>query len=129
MEMSKGNMKGACMDYMQAQKMGGVCKFGDATCRGSLDGFRYWGSPMALNPKNTWYVSFNTPPPGTPRYREVLRITKTFQTEAEAKKFARLKLAEGRIVIAGTINPHVPKRTIATAEIYRWLEMDDTSAG
>ena len=38
--MSKGNMKGACMDYMQAQKMGGVCKFGDATCRGSLDGFR-----------------------------------------------------------------------------------------
>jgi hypothetical protein len=41
MEMSKGNMKGACMDYMQAQKMGGVCKFGDATCRGSLDGFRY----------------------------------------------------------------------------------------
>ena len=40
MEMSKGNMKGACMDYMQAQKMGGVCKFGDATCRGSLDGFR-----------------------------------------------------------------------------------------
>ena len=79
---------------------------------------------MALNPKNTWYVSFNTPPPGTPG-----RITKTFQTEAEAKKFARLKLAEGRTVIAGTINPHVPKRTIATAEIYRWLEMDNTSAG
>ena len=84
---------------------------------------------MALNPKNTWYVSFNTPPPGTPGNREVLRITKTFQTEAEAKKFACLKLAEGRTVIAGTINPHVPKRTIATAEIYRWLEMDDTSAG
>ena len=81
---------------------------------------------MALNPKNTWYVSFNTPPPRTPGNR---RITKTFQTEAEAKKFARLKLAEGRTVIAGTINPHVPKRTIATAEIYRWLEMDDTSAG
>ena len=31
-----------------------------------------------------------------------------------SRKFARLKLAEGRTVIAGTINPHVPKRTIAT---------------
>ena len=79
---------------------------------------------MALNPKNIWYVSFNTPPPGTPGNREVPRITKTFQTEAEAKKFACLKLAEGRTVIAGTINPHVPKRTIATAEIYRWLEAE-----
>jgi hypothetical protein len=81
---------------------------------------------MALNPKNTWYVSFNTPPPTrTPGNREVLRITKTFQTEVEAKEFARLKLAEGLTVIAGTINPHVPKRTIATPEIYQWLEIEN----
>ena len=56
---------------------------------------------MALNPKNTWYVSFNTPPPRTPGNREVLRITKTFQTEAKAKKFTAFEASQRPTAIAG----------------------------
>ena len=57
------------------------------------------------------------------------RITETFTNELEAKEFARLKLAEGRTVNAGTINPHVPRQWVAAVEIHRWLETDDRSAG
>jgi hypothetical protein len=32
-----------------------------------------------------------------------------------------MKFAEGLNVSAGTINPHFPKRTIASTEIHRWL--------
>jgi hypothetical protein len=79
---------------------------------------------MALNPKDTWYVAFDGPRTTTPGKRAVPRITKTFQTEGDAKEFARLKLAEGRTVNAGTINPYVPKRTVAAAEIHRWLQAE-----
>jgi hypothetical protein len=44
-----------------------------------------------------------------------------FASEAEAKKFARAMLDEGRIVIAGTINPHSPKQLILSQDIDRWL--------
>jgi hypothetical protein len=37
-------------------------------------------------------------------------------------EFARTKVAEGLNVSAGTINPHLPKRTIAPTRIHRWLE-------
>jgi hypothetical protein len=79
---------------------------------------------MAFNPKNTWYVSFNcsTDVLGN----RVSRVTETFQTESEAKEFARSKIAEGRTVNAGTINPHVPRRTMAGAQIYRWLEIENS---
>jgi hypothetical protein len=79
---------------------------------------------MILNPNDTWYVAFDGPARAAGR-RSAPRVTEIFQTEAEAKRFARLKLAESRTVIAGTINPHVPKRTIATAEIYQWLEIEN----
>jgi hypothetical protein len=41
------------------------------------------------------------------------------------KKFARAKLAETPYVSAGTINPHLPKRTIASTQIPKWLEERD----
>jgi hypothetical protein len=41
---------------------------------------------------------------------------KRFRT-SEAKKFARAKLAETQKVSAGTLNPHLPKRTIAAAQM------------
>jgi hypothetical protein len=45
-----------------------------------------------------------------------------FRNEQEANKaFAKTKLAEGRNVSAGTLNPHQPKRTIASAQILDWL--------
>jgi hypothetical protein len=79
---------------------------------------------MILNPNDTWYVAFDGPARAAGR-RSAPRVTEIFQTEAEAKRFARLKLAEGRTVNAGTINPHVPRQWISAADIHRWLEMDD----
>ncbi len=53
------------------------------------------------------------------------RATETFPNEREAKKFARAKLVETQKVSAGTINPHLPKRTIAPAQMLEWLEEPD----
>jgi hypothetical protein len=47
----------------------------------------------------------------------------TFETEAEAKSFARTKLNEGLSVHAGTINPHLPRRIIPSKGIPSWIEV------
>jgi hypothetical protein len=52
-------------------------------------------------------------------------VTETFRNELDAKKFARAKLAETKNVGAGTLNPHPPKRTIASAPMLEWLEEPD----
>ena len=52
------------------------------------------------------------------------RLSKTFDTEAEARDFARTKFDAGLIVTAGTINPHLPRRAIPSEEIPVWLESD-----
>jgi hypothetical protein len=72
--------------------------------------------------RKTWYVSFEVPAAVNPSGRRVSRATETFQNEFEAREFARAKFAEGLNVNAGTINPHLPKRAIASSEIHRWLE-------
>jgi hypothetical protein len=74
--------------------------------------------------QGTWYVSFER------RWgkREHTRATETFPNEREAKKFARAKLAETKKVSAGTLNPHLPKRTIAPAQMLEWLEEPDEDA-
>ena len=76
---------------------------------------------MANKSQGTWYVSFELPR----GKRKLTRATKTFRSELEAKKFARAKLAETLNVSAGTLNPHLPKRTIAAAQILEWLEEPD----
>ena len=50
------------------------------------------------------------------------RSTLTFETEDEAKNFARTKFNEGLIVTAGTIIPHLPRRAFASDMIPSWLE-------
>ena len=72
--------------------------------------------------KHTWYVTFEVPPDGTLLRRRHPRLTKTFETEAEAKDFARTKFNDGLIVTAGTIIPHLPRMSIPSAEIPAWLE-------
>jgi transcriptional regulator with XRE-family HTH domain len=73
---------------------------------------------MANKSRGTWYVSFDLPW----SKRRHLRATETFRNEREAKKFARAKLAETKKVRAGTLNPYLPKRTIASAHMLEWLE-------
>jgi hypothetical protein len=68
----------------------------------------------------TWYVSFDVRKRKLPSVRG-RRASRVFTTEAEAKMFARAKLDEGLIVVAGTINPHSPKQLIPSEDIDRWL--------
>jgi KaiC/GvpD/RAD55 family RecA-like ATPase len=70
----------------------------------------------------TWYVTFEVHRRGLLKQRARPRMTKTFETEAEAKLFAREKLDEGLIVFAGTLNPHSPKQFISSTDVSSWLE-------
>ena len=69
--------------------------------------------------KRTWYVVFAVPKTAKRRGR---RVTETFENESQAREFARKKTAEGLLVNAGTINPHLPKRAIASSDIQQWIE-------
>jgi hypothetical protein len=73
---------------------------------------------MAKKSQGTWYVSFELPQ----GKRAFARATKTFPNEREAKKFARAKLVDTPNVTAGTLNPYLPKRTIAATQILEWLQ-------
>jgi hypothetical protein len=71
---------------------------------------------------HTWYVTFHVQRRGTlPRARHP-RLTKSFETEAEAKKFAREKFDQGLTVTAGTLNPFSPKQVIPPSAVASWLE-------
>jgi hypothetical protein len=65
-----------------------------------------------------WYVSF------VPVGRKQKRTAKTFETENEAKAFALNILATGLAVSAGTVNPHLPKRTISPADAKMWAQSE-----
>jgi hypothetical protein len=45
--------------------------------------------------KFTWYVAFEVPKALKPRGRRIPRATETFESELEAKEFARAKYAAG----------------------------------
>jgi hypothetical protein len=72
--------------------------------------------------KYTWYVTFAVHNRGALHKRRSPRATKTFETEREAKEFARAKFNEGLIVHAGTIIPLKPGRTIPSSEVPAWLD-------
>ena len=72
--------------------------------------------------KHTWYVTFEIPWRGTAVRGRRSRSTQTFETETEAKDFARAKFDEGLVVTAGTIIPHLPRRAIPSGSISSWLD-------
>jgi hypothetical protein len=74
--------------------------------------------------KGTWYVSFEAKEPAHGK-RTHSRLAEFFQTEQEAKAFAKAKLADGPNVSAGTLNPHSPKRTISSKQVLDWLDEAD----
>jgi hypothetical protein len=73
-----------------------------------------------------WYVTFEVPRSGTLLQRRNPRLSKIFETEAEAKAFARRKFDAGLIVTAGTINPYRPRVAIPSEKILAWFEVRDT---
>jgi hypothetical protein len=65
-----------------------------------------------------WFVSF------VPEGRKAKRTAKTFETENQAKAFALNFLATGLAVSAGTLNPHLPKRTISSPDAKTWAQSE-----
>jgi hypothetical protein len=65
-----------------------------------------------------WYVSF------VPVGRKEKRATRTFETEDQAKAFALNILETGLAVSAGTVNPHLPKRTISPVDAKTWAQSE-----
>jgi len=76
--------------------------------------------------QNTWYVSYRLRE-RPPNKDYSCRMSEPFPNEAAAKNFARSILAEARLVTAGTLNPHLPKRVIVPARITQWLESEPCS--
>ena len=71
---------------------------------------------------HTWYVTTEIPWKGATVRSRRSRTTVTFDTEMDAKDFARVKVDAGLVVNAGTIIPHSPRRAIASGNIPSWLE-------
>ena len=69
-----------------------------------------------------WYVTFEVQKRGVLPRRRSPRATRRFETEKEAKDFARAKFNEGLTVYAGTINPYLPKQLIPSSSILSWIE-------
>jgi hypothetical protein len=76
---------------------------------------------------STWFVTYRLI--GSSRGRgEHRRLSDTFSNELDAKKFAMARVADARDITAGTINPHLPKRTIGSAQIPDWLNEEAPEA-
>ena len=76
-----------------------------------------------LRESNIWYVSYRsniTPKRGDGEPRCV-RATRKFKTEAEARQFANEIIKNGWSAIAGTLNPHKPKKTVSSTQILDWI--------
>jgi hypothetical protein len=78
----------------------------------------------AMTQPDIWYVAFGPDKAvktdaGT---AGVVRSTRTFKSEVDAKLFAMQVLAKGWSASAGTLNPHQPKKIVGSADIERWAD-------
>ena len=80
-----------------------------------------------LTEPDIWYVSYrsNISPKRESGGRRCVRATRKFKAEADAKQFAREIIENGWSAIAGTLNPHAPKKTVASTEILDWIASKD----
>lgn len=71
-----------------------------------------------------WYVSYrsNIMPPSNTERRRVARATRKFKAEADAKVFAEEIVSKGWSAIAGTLNPHTPKKMVSSHQILDWID-------
>ena len=68
-----------------------------------------------------WYVSFG-PDRTDESATSMVRTTRTFKSEIDAKLFAMQILSKGWIASAGTLNPHQPKKVVGPSQIERWAD-------
>jgi len=80
-----------------------------------------------LKEQNIWYVSYrsNITPKREDGERRCARATRKFKDEGEARQFARQIIEDGWCAIAGTLNPHTPKKTVASTKILDWIAGKD----
>ena len=69
----------------------------------------------------SWYVTFEVKKRGCCLEGEAHEQPE-FETEEQAREFARAKFNEGLMVHAGTVNPYLPRRTIPSSDIPGWLD-------
>jgi hypothetical protein len=84
--------------------------------------WKLFGENRVTGP-DIWYVSYrsNIAPKHDSEDRRCVRATRKFKAEAEARQFANEIVAKGWSAIAGTLNPHTPKRTVASTQILDWI--------
>ena len=68
-----------------------------------------------------WYVTFG-PDRTDAAATSMVRSTRTFKSEIDAKLFAMQVLGKGWTASAGTINPHQPKQVVGPSQIERWAD-------
>jgi hypothetical protein len=79
-------------------------------------------APQRRTHVHTWYVSYRSNiVPKRESEKRVPRATRRFETEADAKQFALEVVRNGWSAIAGTINPHKPKKVIPSSKILAWI--------
>jgi hypothetical protein len=88
-------------------------------------GSNTWNSFGAshLIENDIWYVSYrsNIAPRREPGARRCVRATRKFKAEADARQFAQEMIEKGWSAIAGTLNPHTPKKTVSSSRILDWI--------
>jgi hypothetical protein len=57
--------------------------------------------------------------------RRCVRATRKFKAEVDARQFAQEIIENGWSAIAGTLNPHTPKKTVASTQILDWIAGKD----
>jgi len=76
-----------------------------------------------LTDHDIWYVSYRSNITEKEKtVRRFARATRTFKAEEDARKFALEVIEKGWTAIAGTLNPHAPKKTIASTQILDWID-------
>ena len=68
-----------------------------------------------------WYVTFG-PDKADKTAESMVRSTRTFKSEIDAKLFAMQILSKGWTASAGTLNPHQPKQIVGPAQIESWAD-------
>jgi len=79
-------------------------------------GWRSQSKPLIE--RDTWYVSYRAKIASAGDHP---RGTRRFKSEADARQFAHQIIKDGWSAIAGTINPHKPKRIISSRQILYWI--------
>jgi hypothetical protein len=76
---------------------------------------------IAMTQPDIWYVTFG-PDRNDDSATSMVRSTRKFKSEVDAKLFAMQILAKGWCASAGTLNPHQPKQIVGPAQIERWAD-------